>query len=277
MWAPKVRASNLLAWLRHLSSVRGINSTTKQTVRMYRYHRVPFKIILNNILDLLDKYDARFTFTVVSSIANEELVQMILDRGHEIASHSLYHVKHQGLSFETQLGYIRRSIKMLEALGASVHGFRAPYNSYDNNTYACIDELGLWYDAGVRREEYLRSLTKPFNMKIDGKDTRFLSFPVCHLSDELLDRLPQKTVLNSFFEVIDNLGERDMSVLQLHPVRIGQPTYLGFLERLVEHLASQDYSMPTLAEMVERKLSMPTVCLSGDIDCLTFSDYLRRI
>ncbi len=272
-----MKASNLSAWFRHLSSARGPYASIVQMRRMYQYHRIPFDTILGNIFGVLERYDARFTFTIVASIATEELLQMLRERGHEIASHSLYHVKHSGLPFETQLGYIKRSLELLEAQGSPVRGFRAPYNSYDINTFRCLDRLGLAYDSGVRRGERFHELTKPFHLVIDGVSSKFLSFPVCHLSDEALDQSSKTTVLKLFFNYIDTIPDNGMGVLQLHPVRIGQPRYLEFLERLIGYLASRGYLMPTLIEVAEGKAETPAVCLSGDIDCLSFFDYLRRI
>ena len=244
---------------------------------MYRYHRTPFPALLHNILDILDRYDAEFTFAVVASIATEDLLLQVGERGHEIASHSLYHVKHKGLPFKTQLTYIKRSLELLQEKGATVRGFRAPYNSYDLNTFRCLDRLGFSYDAGVRREEHFQGLSKPFHLIVDGVESKFVSFPVCHLSDELLDQFSEKTLLKSFIRQIDRVPSDGLSVLQLHPIRIGQPFYLGFLEGLIDYLAGHGYSTPALTEVAEGKAKMPAVCLSGDIDCLSFSDYLKRI
>jgi peptidoglycan/xylan/chitin deacetylase (PgdA/CDA1 family) len=272
-----VKAGNLLAWLKHLSSARGIQASLDQMLRMYFYHRIHFNSILGNILPILDRYDAKFTFAIVASIADGELLQKLVDSRHEIASHSLYHVKHNGLPLDVQLGYIKMSLEILKASGASVRGFRAPYNSYDLNTFRCLEQLGFSYDAGVRRDECFQGLSRPFRVIVDGATSSFLSFPVCHLSDELLDQFSQRTVLKSFLEHIDTVPNDGLCVLQLHPIRIGQPNNLGFLEGLISHIEREGYSMPTLSEVAEGKAKMPAVCLTGDIDCLSFTDYLRRI
>ncbi|MBS7622671.1 polysaccharide deacetylase family protein [Candidatus Bathyarchaeota archaeon] len=277
MWQLKVRAGNLASWLRHLTSVRGFHANISQMLLMYRYHRTPFTTLLRNMLDVLSRYEARFTFAVVASIATGELLDLVRDGGHEIASHSLYHVKHRGLPFKTQMSYIKRSRELLQVKGAAVQGFRAPYNSYDLNTFRCLDELGFTYDAGVRRGEHFQGLSRPFHLIIDGAESRFLSYPVSHLSDELLDKLPGKTVLKLFTREIDEVPDDGVSVLQLHPVRVGQSFFLGFLDSLVDYSACRGFSMPTLTEVAEGKAELPAICLSGDVDCLSFSDYMRRI
>lgn len=244
---------------------------------MYDYHRTPFEIILKNIFNILEKYEAKFTFSIVASIAKQELIENIMKREHEIASHSLYHVKHKGLPFKTQLHYISKSLELLTTYGANIKGFRAPYNSYDINTYRCLNKLNLTYDAGVYRGENLRKFLQPFNIIIDDVESRFVLFPVFNISDESLDELPQQIVLKSFIEHINNLPENSLSVLQLHPIRIGQKKYLSFLEELVSHITTIGYEMPTLTEIVNKKCTSPAICLTGDIDCLSFKDYLTRI
>ena len=246
-------------------------------LRMYNYHRTSFEIILNNIFNILEKYEAKFTFSIVASIAKEELIETIMNKGHEIASHSLYHVKHKGLSFETQFNYISKSLELLNNYGANIQGFRAPYNSYDTNTFKCLNKLNIIYDAGVRKEESYRKILQPFHIMIDDVESRFVSFPVFNISDESLDELPQHIVLKSFIEHIDNLPDNGISVLQLHPIRIGQEKYLQFFNELVSHITTNGFKMPTLTEVLNKKNIMPAICLTGDIDCLSFYDYLKRI
>jgi peptidoglycan/xylan/chitin deacetylase (PgdA/CDA1 family) len=150
-------------------------------LRMYHYHRTPFEIILQNIFNILEKHEAKFTFSIVASIAKQELIETIMNSGHEIASHSLYHVKHKGLSFETQFHYISKSLELLNNYGANIQGFRAPYNSYDNNTFRCLNKVNVTYDAGVRRGESYRKILQPFHLMIDDVESSFVSFPVLTL------------------------------------------------------------------------------------------------
>jgi peptidoglycan/xylan/chitin deacetylase (PgdA/CDA1 family) len=272
-----VKPNNLLGWLRHLIFTRGVHVSYTQMLRMYHYHRTPFQIILQNIFNILEKYEAKFTFSIVASIAKQELIEAIMNSGHEIASHSLYHVKHKGLSFETQFHYISKSLTVLSNYGADIQGFRAPYNSYDDNTFRCLNKVNITYDAGVRRGESYRKILQPFHVMVDDVESRFVSFPVFDTSDESLDDLPEQIVLKSFIEHINNLPENGLSVLQLHPIRIGQKKYLQFLNKLVSHITTLGFEMPTLTEVVNKKCTKPAICLTGDIDCLSFYDYLKRI
>ena len=84
-----MKPSNLLGWLKHLIFTRGVAVSYVQMLRMYNYHRTPFEIILDNIFNILEKYEAKFTFSIVASIAKQELIETIMNKGHEIASHSL--------------------------------------------------------------------------------------------------------------------------------------------------------------------------------------------
>ena len=140
-----------------------------------------------------------------------------------------------------------------------------------------MNKVNVTYDAGVRRGESYRKTLQPFHLMIDDVESSFVSFPVFNISDESLDELPKQIVLKSFIEHINNLPENGLSVLQLHPIRIGQKKYLQFLDKLVSHITTLGFEMPTLTEVVNKKCALPAICLTGDIDCLSFYDYLKRI
>lgn len=107
------------------------------------------------ILDLLDKYDTKATFFVLGIVAEEhpELVRIIYDKGHEIASHAYSHKMLHQLSDDEVRDEVAKSVNLLEAItGEKPLGFRAPSFSMDNRTkqaLAVLMEYGFKYDASV--------------------------------------------------------------------------------------------------------------------------------
>jgi len=106
------------------------------------------------ILNLFEKYGAKATFFTVGHIAEKhpELIEEIISKGHEIASHSHYHIdlrKMDKKSFETDL---RKSIETLERIsGEKVQGFRAPYYSINEKNFWVFDVLRKYvkYDSSI--------------------------------------------------------------------------------------------------------------------------------
>ncbi len=107
------------------------------------------------ILDLLSEFNVRATFFVLGWVADRhpELVPMIVERGHEIGTHSFWHRKVFELTPDVFRDDLRRSIEVLEQHpGVKVRGFRAPSFSITPGTEWAFDvmkELGIEYDASL--------------------------------------------------------------------------------------------------------------------------------
>lgn len=107
------------------------------------------------LLNLFDQKNSKATFFTLGWIAKNypELVKKIINRGHEIASHSNMHrmiTKMSAQEFETDLS---ESIKILEdTSGQKIIGFRAPTFSVTKNTLWSLEimhKLGLRYDSSI--------------------------------------------------------------------------------------------------------------------------------
>ena len=115
------------------------------------------------ILDLLDEAASQATFFTLGWVARRypALVKEIASRGHEVASHGMFHQMLNELTPESFRMDARDSKAALEdASGAPVIGFRAPSYSVNQSTLWAIDvlaESGYEYDSSVypiRRRRY---------------------------------------------------------------------------------------------------------------------------
>ncbi|MCX7772990.1 MAG: polysaccharide deacetylase family protein [Clostridia bacterium] len=90
-----------------------------------------------NILDSLDKFQAKATFFIVGLWAEKypETVKLIASRGHEIANHGYSH-QHMAQIPEAKIEEeITRCTEVLEKLsGARITLFRPPYGEYNSTT-----------------------------------------------------------------------------------------------------------------------------------------------
>jgi polysaccharide deacetylase family protein (PEP-CTERM system associated) len=106
-------------------------------------------------LAFLEEQHVQGTFFILGTIAQRlpALVKRIADCGHEIASHSLKHLRLYGLSRPDAREAIFSSRKLLEdAAGAPVRGFRAPDFSINGQTRYLLDliqEAGYEYDSSL--------------------------------------------------------------------------------------------------------------------------------
>ena len=94
------------------------------------------------VLDILDKYNAKATFFVIGrkiTDATKTVLQRAVDEGHEIGNHSMNHLKMAELTEEEILAeYENCHQAVLDAVGVEMYYFRAPYGSIDDRMYQII-------------------------------------------------------------------------------------------------------------------------------------------
>lgn len=107
------------------------------------------------VLSIFDQHDVKATFFILGWVAEKypELVRVIADKGHEVASHGMHHQRVTALDrggFTTDL---RDSKKLLEDItGQAVIGYRAPSFSFNKNNhwvYEVLAETGYAYSSSV--------------------------------------------------------------------------------------------------------------------------------
>ena len=100
------------------------------------------------MLDVLDEYEAKATFFIGGSWADDNVscLKEIRDRGHEIGSHGYFHLEHDKLTLAENAEEIRRSIEFLSlAAGVTVTLFAPPSGAYGDDK----DE-GLCYTRATK-------------------------------------------------------------------------------------------------------------------------------
>jgi len=103
------------------------------------------------ILELFRKYNSKATFFVLGTVAEwyPELIEEMKSDGHEIGIHGYTHARlseHTRESFDEE---IKRTIAILNDLGVSPSGYRAPAFTRADFLYEVLSENGLKYDSSV--------------------------------------------------------------------------------------------------------------------------------
>ena len=107
------------------------------------------------LLDLLDRFEAKATFFVVGADAQvawkRRLLESAVERGHELANHSMTHDLALGQRerdrLEEEVGGCQRVLK--EAFGIEARGFRAPGYGLTGSVLETLRRLGLRYDSSL--------------------------------------------------------------------------------------------------------------------------------
>ena len=128
---------------------------TSMLYRMYtRYcERMGFTV---KLLDILDEYDAKCTFFLVGLWVDKypDMVQAIVERGHEIGNHSATHPHMSKLSESKMLEELRMMSDKVEKLtGVRPTLFRPPYGDYNNSVIRTVrselDVASTWTASGT--------------------------------------------------------------------------------------------------------------------------------
>ena len=112
----------------------------------------------NKILDLLDSFPQRIkaTFFVLGQVAEKmpRLINQIVSRGHEIASHGYNHKVCNTLNDKELFADLDHSKKLLEDIsGKEIFGYRAPSFSISTRVLRLIQDCGYYYDSSYNNFE----------------------------------------------------------------------------------------------------------------------------
>lgn len=102
------------------------------------------------LLDALKKYDAKATFFMVGQnvAGNEDLVQRMLDEGHEIGNHSWSHADLATLSQDKMQAEVDKTAQAInKACGSYPSVFRAPYGSLSDALLGHLDVPSIYWSV----------------------------------------------------------------------------------------------------------------------------------
>lgn len=236
-----------------------------------------YRVAVPRALDLLDRYEARATFFLIASEArnHRDVVREIVDRGHEIGSHSLTH----SLPFGGRDGdgldrEVRGSRFILQTLsGSRVHGFRPPEATVPRETRSVVARAGYRYLAAAHpyaTRGLLRSLLRRGRSGL-GRRTVTRSGAADDLTEIPVTSLPGVPVTycnatrlllpDLLFRVLRRafLGTSRLHTYQLHAV--------DFLDVRQDHLHPAIECHPGMGLSLDRKLELAAEelgRLSGD-------------
>jgi len=132
-------------------------SAFETTVQFENWNRYESRVERNTyrVLDLLDEYHVKATFFVLGWVAehNPTLVQLISNRGHEVASHGYSHRLIYSQTQDQFRDETRRAKKVVEeAIGQPIIGYRAASYSITAESFWALDilaEEGFQYDSSI--------------------------------------------------------------------------------------------------------------------------------
>lgn len=211
--------------------VKALESVVSRDEWLVRPSRVTRGV--ETLLAMLDRHGARGTFFVLGWMARHrpEVVRLIFDAGHEIASHGFFHERVTAQSPDSFREDVRSSKRALEDLcGKEVVGYRAPSFSIIPGYEWAFDVLieeGYLYDSSlfpIRRRGYGYAMAprQPHRIHRPAGDlvefplatTRFLNVSVPAAGGGYLRQFPLAVIQRAFREATHR-GES--ATFYIHP------------------------------------------------------------
>ena len=96
------------------------------------------------ILDILDKYNIKTTFFVggVWVSKNGDVLEKIIDKGHEIGNHGYFHKDHKNLTYEQNANEISSTHEIVKNItGVEMNLFAPPSGSFNKTTLEVANSL----------------------------------------------------------------------------------------------------------------------------------------
>ncbi|MBD5584238.1 MAG: polysaccharide deacetylase family protein [Clostridia bacterium] len=161
------------------------------------------------ILDILDEYEAKATFFIGGSWAddNVDCVREIFNRGHELGSHGYFHKDHAKMSFEANLEEIRPSVKLLEMIcGKKVELFAPPSGAFSENTLSACAELQMKVIMWSRDTIDWRDKDENLILKRATENLKAGEFILMHPKDVTVKTLPK---------ILNYIRENDLKAVNI--------------------------------------------------------------
>jgi peptidoglycan/xylan/chitin deacetylase (PgdA/CDA1 family) len=197
-----------------------------------------------------------------------DAVTAILDAGHEIAAHGVYHEYVPDLEFDEECRLLELQLEQHERLlGRRPRGYRSPALDVTDNTLRLLAELGFEWDSSLMGRDftpYRPQMVVEINREIGntfGPASEVLEFPVSWFLDDFPElelfkgnalMQSNETVLARWKDSFDYAYERcpgGLMTWTLHPQTIGRAHNLIMLERFVDYVTGHDgVWFPTLSD-----------------------------
>jgi peptidoglycan/xylan/chitin deacetylase (PgdA/CDA1 family) len=222
------------------------------------------------LLDLFDRHGITTTWCVPTHTMQTfpAAFAAIVERGHEIAAHGVYHEYVPKLEPSEERRLIELQLSQHESLlGRRPRGYRSPALDVTDLTLELLDEYGFDWDSSLMGRDFMpyrpRMVTQVDRESGNtfGPESRVLELPVHWSLDDFpeLESFPgnammqsNQTVLERWKDSFDYAYEHCAGGLMtwtLHPQTIGRAHNMLMLERFLDHVIGHDgVWFPTLSE-----------------------------
>ena len=221
------------------------------------------RVAIPRILRILAEEKVQGTFFIPGWTARRwpQVVQQVLEGGHEVGLHSDTHRPPTTLTADEERADMERAMESLGALGATPVGHRAAWWQATWTTLDLVGEFGLRYDSSLMDDD------RPYVLRIGDRRVAELP-PHWSLDDwEQYGFLPNPNIGSQIespkkvfelwsLELDAQRSEGGLVVGTMHPFLSGRASRVEVIRQLIDHARiSGDVWIAPLHEIAERTLT----------------------
>jgi len=253
------------------------------------WHLVSTEDQVKRMYQVLDQFSLKGLFFVAANLVERSPWRLQFLSKHEVAPHGYYHNDYSKMNGSEGKKDMQLAWDTFISHGITPTIFRAPYATprfNDNSSwYSMLKSVGFHYSSSELCDK------PPFfpKWKLDG----MLELPIIYPTEDALityeitnePRGMTKELLRVCYKTQEYVKRTQQGgnflIYCLHPLRIGQEQYIPVLENLLHGIDKlPDFELASFSSAIKRwnegdKTNL--VVISGDIDCWTFVDYIRRL
>jgi len=197
--------------------------------------------------------------------------EAILEAGHEIAAHGVYHESVHKLDRDVERRYLELQLRVHEDLvGRRPRGYRSPSWNFSAATLDLLVEFGFDWDSSLMGRDFEAYRPRPVtSISLEegntfGPPAPIIEVPVSWYLDDFpaLENLPRsvgmvdtEAVLRRWVDLFDFAYARvpgGVFTLTVHPQTIARGHHLLMFERFLDHVAAHDgVWFTTMSDLVD--------------------------
>jgi peptidoglycan-N-acetylglucosamine deacetylase len=202
------------------------------------------KVAVPLILELLEKHGLHATFFVPGRVGERHpyRVMEIVAAGHEVGLHGYTHRSPQALTEDEEREELTKARKVLEDLGATLHGYRSPSWEFSPQTVDLLAIAQLRYSSNFMDD--IRPYVHP-NSNLVELPVQWILDDAPHFwfaNDTWNKKMATTGEVRQIWEE-EFLGIRRLGgvcIFTMHPQIIGRPSRLAFLDSFISFVKGHE-------------------------------------
>lgn len=257
-------------------------------INNFIWHLTPTDLQIQRMKEVLEQFNIKGMFFVTANLLERRPERWNVFKNHEIAPHGYRHLDYSMMNYQEALIDMQKAVDIFRNHGVLVDTFRAPYAT------PLLKDGSSWYQAlkctNVKYSSSQLQDLPPFVPM--QKQEGIIEFPIAYPTDDAIiqyagvkdPRGMVKLLLKKIYLTRKTLqnspNKANLLFFCLHPLRIGQAKYIQVLEKFLQGIQhTKFFELETFSVAIKRWQEgdrSHLVAITGDIDCWTYVDYLRR-